>query len=164
MWTSETQHHSRLNILSDGALAVINQAQFAAMNGLEVTDLYGGRIAGARATFMGSQVEADRGGLPDTVISAYGSYSRFINSGKLIASLGFTYADETYMDITQSVMLPSYSVWTASLSYLSDNYEVMATINNLFDEDYYTSADLFDAVVVKPSEGTTASVIFSYKF
>ena len=28
--------------ISDGALAVINQAQFAAMNGLEVTDLYGG--------------------------------------------------------------------------------------------------------------------------
>ena len=161
---SATFTNSDTTEISDGALAVINQAQFAAMNGLEVTDLYGGRIAGARATFMGSQVEADRGGLPDTVISAYGSYSRFINSGKLIASLGFTYADETYMDITQSVMLPSYSVWTASLSYLSDNYEVMATINNLFDEDYYTSADLFDAVVVKPSEGTTASVIFSYKF
>ena len=68
------------------------------------------------------------------------------------------------MDITQAVMLPSYSVWTASLSYLSDSYEIMATINNVFDEEYYTSADLFDAVVVKPSEGTTASVIFSYKF
>ena len=113
---------------------------------------------------MGSQVEADRGGLPDTVASAYGSYSTFLGSAKLIASLGFTYADNTYMDITQSVMLPSYSVWTASLSYLADKYEVMATINNVFDEEYYTSADLFDAVVVKPSEGTTASVIFSYKF
>ena len=161
---SATFTNSDTTEISDGALAVINQAQFAAMNGLEVTDLYGGRIAGARATFLGSQVEADRGGLPDTVVSAYGSYSRFINSGKLIASLGFTYADNTYMDITQAVMLPSYSVWTASLSYLSDSYEIMATINNVFDEEYYTSADLFDAVVVKPSEGTTASVIFSYKF
>ena len=150
--------------ISDGALAVINQAQFAAMNGLEVTDIYGTRVAGARATFLGSQVEADRGGLPDTVASAYGSYSTFLGSAKLIASLGFTYADNTYMDITQAVMLPSYSVWTASLSYLADKYEVMATINNVFDEEYYTSADLFDAVVVKPSEGTTASVIFSYKF
>ena len=106
---SATFTNSDTTEISDGALAVINQAQFAAMNGLEVTDLYGGRIAGARATFMGSQVEADRGGLPDTVISAYGSYSRFINSGKLIASLGFTYADETYMDITQSVICLLYT-------------------------------------------------------
>ena len=32
------------------------------------------------------------------------------------------------------------------------------------NEKYYTSADLFDSVVVKPSEGRTASVMFSYKF
>ena len=56
---------------------------------------------------LGSQVEAERGGLPDTVASAYGSYSTQIANARLIASLGFTYAEETYMDITQSVMLPS---------------------------------------------------------
>ena len=58
----------------------------------------------------------------------------------------------------------SYSVWTASMSYLSGRYEIMATVNNLTDEKYYTSADLFDSVVVKPSEGRTVSVILSYKF
>ena len=114
---------------------------------------------------MGSQVEAERGGLPDTVASAYGSYSTQMANARLIASLGFTYAEETYMDITQSVMLPSYSVWTASVSYITDgHFEMMGTINNVFDEKYYTSADLFDAVVVKPSEGTTASIMLSYKF
>ncbi len=87
-----------------------------------------------------------------------------IGDAKAIASLGFTYADETYMDVMESVLLPSYSVWTASLSYLSGNYEIMATVNNLTDEKYYTSADLFDSVVVKPSEGQTVSVILSYKF
>ena len=64
----------------------------------------------------------------------------------------------------ESVLLPSYSVWTASMSYLSGRYEIMATVNNLTDEKYYTSADLFDSVVVKPSEGRTVSVILSYKF
>ena len=125
---------------------------------------------GARAPLRGDRgrprlVEAERGGLPDTVASAYGSYSTQIANARLIASLGFTYAEETYMDITQSVMLPSYSVWTASVSYITDgHFEMMGTINNVFDEKYYTSADLFDAVVVKPSEGTTASIMLSYKF
>ena len=50
------------------------------------------------------------------------------------------------------------------MSYLSGRYEIMATVNNLTDEKYYTSADLFDSVVVKPSEGRTVSVILSYKF
>ncbi len=133
-------------------------------NGLEATDLYGGRVAGSRGTFIGSQVEVDRGGLPDIVASAYASYSMAIGDAKAIASLGFTYADETYMDVMESVLLPSYSVWTAFLSYLSGNYEIMATVNNLTDEKYYTSADLFYSVVVKPSEGQTVSVILSYKF
>ena len=162
---SATLTSSNTTEISDGALAVINLSQFASQNGLAVTDLYGGRVAGARATFMGSQVEAERGGLPDTVASAYGSYSTQMANARLIASLGFTYAEETYMDITQSVMLPSYSVWTASVSYITDgHFEMMGTINNVFDEKYYTSADLFDAVVVKPSEGTTASIMLSYKF
>ena len=150
--------------ISDGALAIINAEQFAQQNGLEVTDLYGGRVGGYRGTFIGSQVEVDRGGLPDTVASAYASYSMAIGDAKAIASLGFTYADETYMDVMESVLLPSYSVWTASMSYLSGRYEIMATVNNLTDEKYYTSADLFDSVVVKPSEGRTVSVILSYKF
>ena len=65
-----------------------------------------------------------------------------------------------YMDVMESVLLPPYSVWTASMSYLSGRYEIMATVNNLTDEKYYTSADLFDSVVVKPSEGRAVSVDF----
>ena len=96
--------------------------------------------------------------------SAYGSYVFAAGDAEMVASLGFTYADETYMDVTESTLLPSYFVWTTSLSYLTNNYEVMATVNNLFDEEYYTKADLFDGVVVKPSEGRTISLMFSYKF
>ncbi len=163
-YLTATLTNSDITEISDGALAVINHAQFAEQNGLAVTDLYNGRISGSRSTFVGSQTEVDTPGLPDTVASAYGSYVFAAGNAEMVASLGFTYADETYMDVTESTLLPSYFVWTTSLSYLTNNYEVMATVNNLFDEEYYTKADLFDGVVVKPSEGRTISLMFSYKF
>ena len=148
----------------DGCLFVVNQAQIAAQNDMQPWELYNGRFAGARAYFIGEQVEVERGGLPDTIISAYGSYTIPYSAGRIIASLGFTYADSTYMDFAESVLLPSYSVWTASMSYVTDSFEIMTSVNNVFDEKYYTSADLFPSTVVKPSEGTTASIIASYKF
>lgn len=163
-YLTATLTNSDITEVSDGALAVINQYQFAEQNGLNVTDLYGGRVSGPRSTFVGSQTEVDTPGLPDTVASAYGSYSFNVADAQMIASLGFTYADSTYMDVTESVMLPSYMVWTASLSYLLDKIEIMATINNLTNEEYYTKADLFDGAVVKPSEGRTISAMISYKF
>lgn len=163
-YLTATLTNSDITEISDGALAIINSAQFAEQNGLEVTDLYNGRIGSFRNFWVGSQTEVDTPGLPDTVASAYGSYVFSVGDAEMVASLGVTYADETYMDITESTLLPSYMVWTTSLSYLTDSYEVMATVNNLFDEKYYTKADLFDGVVVKPSEGQTISVMFSYKF
>lgn len=159
-----TATHIETTEVSDGAFTVINGADFAAQNGLEPWQVYGGRIAGARSTFVGEGVELDRGGLPDNIVSLYGNYAHPLESGQLRASLGFTWADSTYTDIMQSVKLPSYSVWTTSVGYVSESFELLAAVNNLFDEKYYTSADLFDSVVVKPSEGRTASITATYKF
>ncbi|MAJ81280.1 MAG: TonB-dependent receptor [Porticoccaceae bacterium] len=159
-----TATNSETTEICDGCLFVVNQAQIAEQNGMQPWELYNGRFAGARGYFIGEQVEVDRGGLPDTILSAYGSYTIPYSAGRIIASLGFTYADSTYMDFAESVLLPSYSVWTASMSYVTDSFEIMTSVNNVFDEKYYTSADLFPSTVVKPSEGTTASIIASYKF
>ena len=159
-----TATHIETTEVSDGALAVINGAEFASQNGLEAWQVYGGRIAGVRSTFVGSNVELDRGGLPDNMFSLYGNFTYPTEMGKLTSSVGFSWADETYTDALETVLLPSYTVWTASLGLVADQYEVLLSVNNLFDEEYYTSADLFDSVVVKPSEGRTASLMFSYKF
>lgn len=150
--------------VSDGALAVINGADFAAQNGLEPWEVYGGRIAGSRATFVGSNVELERGGLPDTIASLYANWSQDLFEGELNASIGVTYVDSTFTDVMQTIMLPSYTVWNGSIGYSQGPFSVLARVNNILDEEYYTSADLFDSVVVKPSEGRTASVIFSYSF
>ncbi|WP_133468626.1 TonB-dependent siderophore receptor [Paraglaciecola marina] len=159
-----TATHIETTEVSDNALAIINGADFAVQNGLEPYQVYGGRIGGNRSTFVGTGVELDRGGLPDNTISMYLNYVQPIGDGKITASTGFGWADETYTDVLETILLPSYMVWTASMGYVTDSYEVLLSINNLFDEEYYTSADLFDSVVVKPSEGRTGSVMFSYKF
>ncbi|MEP0355778.1 TonB-dependent receptor plug domain-containing protein [Paraglaciecola sp.] len=159
-----TATHIETTEVSDNALAIINGADFAAQNGLEPYQVYGGRIGGNRSTFVGTGVELDRGGLPDNTISMYLNYVQPMGDGKITGSTGFGWADETYTDVLETILLPSYMVWTASLGYITENYEVLFSINNLFDEEYYTSADLFDSVVVKPSEGRTGSVMFSYKF
>ncbi|MDP5134084.1 MAG: TonB-dependent receptor [Paraglaciecola sp.] len=159
-----TATHIETTEISDGALAVINGAEFATQNGLLPYQVYGGRIAGNRSTFVGTGVELDRGGLPDNSVSMYLNYVNPLENGMITSSVGFGWADETYTDVMETILLPSYMVWTASAGYVTDNYEVLLSVNNLFDEEYYTSADLFDSVVVKPSEGRTASIMFSYKF
>ncbi len=150
--------------ISDGALAVINSADFAAENGLTPDQVYGGRIAGDRATFAGSGVEMNRGGLPDTIASIYGTYTTYFEDSELTSSLGVTWVDETFTDVFETILLPSYSIVNGSISYSKNGLTALLQANNLLDEEYYTSADLFDSVVVKPSEGRTFSFMLSYDF
>lgn len=143
---------------------VINGADFAAQNGLEASDVFGGRISGDRDTFTGAGKKIERGGLPDNIASVYGSWAQELFGGDLTASLGFTYVDDTYTDALQSVKLPDYTVWNGSIGFIYDRFTTLLQVNNLTDEEYYTSADLFDSAVVKPSEGTTVSFSVSYAF
>ncbi|GGA73081.1 TonB-dependent receptor [Neiella marina] len=159
-----TATHIDTTEVSDGALAVLNGADFAIQNGMEPWEVYGGRFAGSRSTFLGTGAEVDRGGLPDNTASLYANYVQELGDGRVTGSLGFSWVDSTYTDIFKTVELPSYSVWTSSVGYITDSYELLLSVNNLLDEDYYTSADLFDSVVVKPSEGRTFSATFGYKF
>ena len=82
----------------------------------------------------------------------------------MTGSLGLTWVDETYTDIMQTVMLPSYSIVNGSVSYAQGPFTGLLQVNNLLDEEYYTSADLFDSVVVKPSAGRTFSLTLTYAF
>tara|TARA_E500000331_G_scaffold50092_1_gene43128 strand:- start:722 stop:3286 length:2565 start_codon:yes stop_codon:yes gene_type:complete len=158
-----TATHSDTSEVSNGALAVINGADFAAQNGLEPWEVYGGRIAGNRANFVGENVELDRGGLPDNIFSAYATWFTPTSNGDFTANFGFTWVDETYTDIFETILLPSYTIWNGSVSYSFGDFTALAQVNNILDEEYYTSADLFDSVVVKPSEGRTISLTLSYR-
>ena len=126
--------------------------------------VFGGRIGGNRATFAGEGVEMNRGGLPDTIASIYGTYTTYFEDSELTSSIGVTWVDETFTDVFETILLPSYSIVNGSISYSKDGLTALLQANNLFDEEYYTSADLFDSVVVKPSEGRTFSFMLSYDF
>ena len=144
------------------SFVVINGAEFAAQNGLKPWEVYGGRISGDRDTFTGTGTELDRGGLPDNIVSVATSWNQELFSGDFTASLGFTWVDDTYTDALQAIKLPDYMVWTGSVGYVYDRFSALVQVNNLTGEEYYTSADLFDSVVVKPSEGRIVSVTLSY--
>lgn len=150
--------------VGDDVFTVVNGADFARQNGLEPWQVYGGRIAGARSTFVGAGVELERSGLPDNTVSFYGTWTQPIAGGRIAATAGLIWASETYADALQVIELPEYSVWTASLSYERDRLGVLLQANNILDEEYYTSSDLFDAVVVKPSEGRTVFLTLSWDF
>ena len=159
-----TATHTNTEEVSNGALAVINGADFAAQNGLNPGDVYGGRIAGPRSAFVGMNTRMERGGLPDNIVSIYGTWAQELGAGDVTGSLGLTWVDETYTDIMQTVMLPSYTVVNGSVSYAQGPFTGLLQVNNLLDEEYYTSADLFDSVVVKPSAGRTFSLTLTYAF
>ncbi len=159
-----TATHTNTEEVSNGALAVINGADFAAQNGLNPEDVYGGRIAGPRSAFVGMNTRMERGGLPDNIVSIYGTWAQELGAGDVTGSLGLTWVDETYTDIMQTVMLPSYTVVNGSVSYAQGPFTGLLQVNNLMDEEYYTSADLFDSVVVKPSAGRTFSLTLTYTF
>lgn len=159
-----TATHTNTEEVSNGALAVINGADFAAQNGLNPEDVYGGRIAGPRSAFVGMNTRMERGGLPDNIVSVYGTWAQELGAGDVTGSLGLTWVDETYTDIMQTVMLPSYTVVNGSVSYAQGPFTGLLQVNNLMDEEYYTSADLFDSVVVKPSAGRTFSLTLTYAF
>ncbi|MEO0437110.1 MAG: TonB-dependent receptor plug domain-containing protein [Pseudomonadota bacterium] len=143
---------------------VINGADFASQNGLEPWQVYGTRVAGDRDTFTGTGARLERGGLPDNIASLAGSWADDLFGGEVVASLGLTWVDETFTDALQTIKLPDYTVWQGSLGFFYDRFSALLQINNLTDEEYYTSADLFDSVVVKPSEGRTVLLTLSYEF
>ncbi|WP_313518287.1 TonB-dependent receptor plug domain-containing protein [Pseudomonas sp.] len=141
---------------------ILNTAAVAAAMGVDPATLYGYRFYDASGSILGG--EWDRGGVPEWVTSLYGNYTQPLGIGELNASLGFTWVDAQWADNQKQIRLPSYTVWNGSVGYDYKNWSTLFTVNNLFDEEYFTSANLFDSVLVMPSEGRTFTASLNYKF
>jgi len=140
---------------------VLNGAAVAAAYGLDPSQVYGYRFFNTGSMLGG---EWDRGGVPEYVASVYGNYTQPLFRGHMTASLGFTWADETWADNLETIKLPAYTVWNGSLGYRTDEWSALFSVNNLFNEEYFTSADTFDSVLVLPSAGRTMAANFTHKF
>lgn len=142
---------------------VLNTAAVAQAYGLDPSQLYGFRFFDPTGQVLGG--EYDRGGVPEWVTSLYGNYTQPTTwGGKVNASLGFTWVDAQWADNQKQIRLPAYTVWNGSVGYSEKSWDALLSVNNILNEKYFTSANLFDSTLVFPSAPRTYTASFNYKF
>ena len=99
---------------------------------------------------------------PARVFSLFGTY---LSEAGVGVSFGATYVPSYYAGYFQQVLLPSYVVCRAGLSYKIDrHWSTTLQVNNLFNQRYYLPQYLFQDVFISPGEGTTAQFMLAYKW
>ncbi|MBK5417899.1 TonB-dependent siderophore receptor [Pseudomonas sp. TH31] len=142
---------------------VLNTAAVAKAYGMDPSQLYGMRFFDPTGSVLGG--EFDRAGVPEWVTSLYGNYTQPTTwGGNVNASLGFTWVDKQWADNQKQIQLPAYTVWNGSIGYSEKSWEALLSVNNLLNEKYFTSANLFDSTLVFPSAPRTYTATFTYKF
>jgi iron complex outermembrane recepter protein len=111
----------------------------------------------------GSLEDVRKQGIPENIYTATATYD-FQNGFTVNTSI--IRADSTFSGFSKSVMLPSYTLVNAGVSYSTDTWTVNLSVKNLTDEEYYRAnfPDLFGAQIVLPELPTSYQAKFSYKF
>lgn len=111
----------------------------------------------------GSIEDARKQGIPENIYTATATYD-FQNGFTVNTSI--ISADSTYSGFSKSVLLPSYTLVNAGISYSTDTWTANLSIKNLTDEKYFRAnfPDLFGAQIVLPELPTSYQAKFSYKF
>lgn len=141
----------------------INFSFFGANDLVNVTDkslAYGGVVNG----FLYLDGEAvNKAGVPENSYSLSALYD-FKNG--LRANVSLFHADEAASGQSRAVILPSYTLVNAGVSYSSGPFTYGVTVKNLTDEKYFRAnfAGLFGSTVVLPElpRSYTASVSYSF--
>ena len=130
-------------------------------------DGYGGLWAALNAGSLPELVNGyDRKTIPDTVVSSFLTYtSDPINGVTLGGTIGATYVSETGGKTITAVTLPDYTVARAALFGEYDRFSVTATVDNVFDEEYFQPVQgVYEEVAALPGTGrivrVTAKVAF----
>ena len=98
------------------------------------------------------------------VASLYATYTTYFEESELTSSLASLMSMRHITMSLRQFFSYNYTIVNGSISYTKDGLTALLQANNLLDEEYYTNADLFDSVVIKPSEGRTFSFMLSYDF
>jgi len=79
---------------------------------------------------------------------------------------GPVWQESFYLNIDNTIKLPSALIWNFNLSYKTESWEFRASIDNAFEEEYFLGADpIFGAnTLVSKAEPTTYSFSVKYKF
>lgn len=128
---------------------------------------YGGIFAALNASCLPElQNGYKRKAIPDTVVSAFGTYTSDEQSwGMWGATFGGTYISETGGKINNAVVFPSYSVFRGAAFANFGRFNVTATVDNVFDETYFVPLQgVYEEVAALPGTGrvyiVSASVYF----
>lgn len=107
----------------------------------------------ANATFMdteitknatASQVGMRPAQVADTLASAWVNY-RFMTGSLdgLAVGTGVRYVGESFGDNTETVEVPSFTLWDATISYSWDDFKIQLAAKNLADKEYVATCDYF---------------------
>ena len=98
--------------------------------------------------------------LPENTFSIWNAYQV---SDVLAIGFGATYQDESFINTSNSAILPSYTRFDASASYdVSDTLRVQLNIENLTDELYFPNAHSTHQATVAAPLNAKLSVIGSF--
>ncbi len=130
--------------------------------GADFRDVYGGQVGtilpGTDRRF------AERGGTPDTVLSANLIYS--LPEPGFGFSASTTYVGSVPSGVAKTITLPSYVLVGLGAYWENDKWSVSANIDNVTDELYFTSIfpEIYGDSLVLPSIGRTWRLRIARKF
>ncbi len=122
--------------------------------------LYGGALGG----FISAEPSnAQRAGMPENIISATATYS--FNNGVTVSG-SIVDVDSVKAGFSNSVTLPSYTLFNMSLGYETESWVFSVTGKNLTDERYFRSnfPNLFGGVIVLPELPRNFQARIKYRF
>ena len=128
---------------------------------------YGGIFAALNSSCMPELQDGYvRKSIPETVLSAFGTYtSNEASWGLWGATFGGTYVSETGGKINNAIVLPSYSVFRGAAFVSFGHFNITATVDNMLDETYFIPLQgVYEEVAALPGVGRTYVLTASYNF
>lgn len=125
--------------------------------------LNGGILSGDSARDLSRNPDQALAGFPELSASLLVHYRHSSGFG---GAAGPIWRDRYWHDIERNLRLPSHVLWTASLFYGGERWEFRATVENLFDEEYWIGQDpIFAAnTLVTPGTPRTWRASATYKW
>lgn len=129
---------------------------------------YGGLFSALNASCLPELQDGyERSVIPETVLSAFATYTsdEFGPGITLGSTLGLTYVSQTSGQTVTSVELPGYSIVRAAAFAEFGRYSLTATVENLFDQDYFQPLQgVYEEVAVIPGVGRTVRITGKVRF
>jgi len=126
--------------------------------------VFGGNVIGLNLIGEGfANTDGRKAGIPENIYTLTATYD-FQNG--YAANVSVVDVDEVASGFSASVILPSYTLVNAGISYQTEDWSVNVTVKNLTDERYFRSnfPDLFGSQIILPELPRHWNAKFAYRF